>query len=78
MISLRYFYLIVKLLRNLRYQKFLETFEIKALLLPIKVEKPFPIAAIKYHILRRQSTELHDFENLVIVVLSRKNRRFNE
>jgi hypothetical protein len=81
MVSLWNLYLTLKLWRNLRNQKFLKAFEVKTLLLIVEVEKAISVGRIEDHFLRRQTTELHDLEDLIIIVLTREdgclNKKFN-
>lgn len=78
MVSNRQLNGVVKLLWHTCHQELRKGLKVIATLLGIKDKKAISIDGIVNHVVWRKTAELHDLQQLVIVVLPRKNGSFNE
>lgn len=77
-VPLRYLNLIVVLGWYLGGQELLEGFEVVALLAVVPVEEAVSVDRVVDQLLWRKATELHGFEELVVIILPWEDGRFDE
>lgn len=74
----RLFNFVLHVRRNHRHHKVIERFEYISLLLQVVVKKSISILAIQNHLLIGHPTKFKNLQQLVIIILPRKDRNFDK